>query len=991
MLEVRLIGKFEIKYDGKPVIISSRAAQSIFAYLILNAGTSYRREKLAGMFWPDATEETARAYLRHELWSIRKAFPPQSKVEYLIANDINISFDAFTEYWLDVTVLTNVREAASIEELINALSVFHGELLPGFYDDWVIQEREHLQAVYEKKIARLLELLEKEKCWSEILEWAEHWISFGQAPEAAFRYLMIAYNALGDRSKVTSTYERCVQALRDLDIEPSEQTRALAFKRTPKLNIPIPLTSFIGREVELKEVADLFSKSRLVTLTGSGGVGKTRLAIQVVAEVLNMFPDGVWFLDLAPLSDPTLVPNTLAAMLGLRESRELPITDLLINYFRSRTALVIFDNCEHLIGPCAQLINSLLTSCEHLSILATSREALRVSGEIPFRVPSLEIPKSDIEFAIDEISSLESVKLFAERAAVASPGFAIGPQILLVIAQICQRLDGIPLAIELAAARTNMLTVEQISKRLDDRFNLLTGGSRTDLPRHQTLRATIEWSYDLLSEKERLLFRCLAVFVGGWTLEAAEEVCSGKDIEVGEVLDLLFQLVNKSLVLVESRESLVRYRRLETIRQYAREKLKDSDEEENIRDRHLKYFLQLSEQAETALRGPTQIEWMSRLNDERDNIRAALEYAAKNNDVEAGLYLSGRLGRFWEGFDLKEGTRWLDEFLGRSESTTMHQARAKALCVKGGFLGFMQQFDEAISAAQECLALYRICGDHEGEVDGLLLLGSNLDVTKNLELTQQALALARSRGDVWRQAKALDSLGWNYAGDERFAYWEEAITLFQQSGDWRSLAVTLSVFGNFVMLHGNLEVAQKRLDEAGRLNDQLKDKIVEADLLYAYGRMAMIRGEYNQARVYLEEELKVVEELGALMGSLWCRAHLGYLALHEGNLTEARSIFAETTHNFQKDQNVIGVVFSLEGMARLYIIVSKSKIAARLIGWTDEARKKIGDTRPLLEQADVDKIIAACYAKMGEVAFSKAYDEGKKMTLDEAVALALED
>jgi hypothetical protein len=340
--------------------------------------------------------------------------------------------------------------------------------------------------------------LEKEQRWQDLLEWAERWISLGQSLEAPYRALMVAYDVLGDHSKVTSTYERCKQALLQLDLEPSEQTRVLVFKRNPKIKIPIPLTSFIGREKELKEVTGLFSKSRLITLTGSGGMGKTRLAIQVTAEVLDLFPDGIWLLDLAPLTDPSVVPNTLASLLGVRESGEIVVTELLINFFRSRTALIIFDNCEHLIDASAQLINLLMIYCENLSILATSRETLRVSGELPYRVPSLQIPKPNTEFNFLEISSMEAVKLFVARAAVASPRFVLSQQNAIPVAQICQQLDGIPLALELAAARTNVLTVEEILQHLNDRFNLLTYGLRSVLPRHQTLRATIEQGVKLV-------------------------------------------------------------------------------------------------------------------------------------------------------------------------------------------------------------------------------------------------------------------------------------------------------------------------------------------------------------------------------------------------------------------------------------------------------------------------------------------------------------
>jgi predicted ATPase len=307
----------------------------------------------------------------------------------------------------------------------------------------------------------------------------------------------------------------------------------------------------------------------------------------VVGDVMNRFPDGIWFLDLAPLQDAALIPQTLAHILGLKEAVDADIstTNQLIDFFRSRTSLVIFDNCEHLIDACARLVHALLSACQHLSILATSREALRVAGEIPYRVPSLEIPELDVTSSIQSLERIESVRLFLERARAEVPGFALTRENGFAIAQVCKRLDGIPLAIELAAARTQVLTVEQILKRLDDRFNLLTGGIRTALPRQQTLWATLEWSYNLLSEKERTLFRRLAVFTGGWTLDAAEKVCSQDGIQSEEVLDMLAQLVNKSLVMIDTTTGEPRYRRLETIRQFAREQLTKATESARLQDR----------------------------------------------------------------------------------------------------------------------------------------------------------------------------------------------------------------------------------------------------------------------------------------------------------------------------------------------------------------------------------------------------------------------
>ena len=995
MLEVRLIGTFEVKWDNKPVTISSRTAQSLLAYLLLNAGKSYRREKLAGMFWPEATEKKARAYLRNELWHLRKAIPSN---DFLISDDIGIGFNLDTDYWLDSESLLKLNDTSSADELIVALTNYTGELLPSFYDEWILHEREHLQAVYEQKMGRLLELLESDKRWNEILEWAEHWISFGQGPEAAYQYLMIAYNALGDHVRVTSTFERCRKALRTLDLDPSEQTRALAFKRNSKLNVPIPLTSFVGREKELEEVAGLLSKSRLVTLTGSGGVGKTRLAVQIVAEVFDRFPDGVWFLDLAPLSDSTLVPNTLASLLGFREAggSNIPIITMLINYFHSRTALVIFDNCEHLIDSCAILIYSLLTSCEKLSVLATSREILRVSGEISYRVPSLEIPKLSSKYTIENMMGIESVKLFTERASAATSGFAIDRANLLVIAQICQRLDGIPLAIELAATRVDVLTVKQIYKRLDNRFTFLAGGPRTATSRHQTIRATIEWSYNLLSVPEQVLFRRLAVFVGGWTLDAAERVCTEDGIEYSEILNLLSKLVNKSLIIAQSGESETRYRRLETIRQFAGEKLAESGEVEHFRWRHMKYFLELTSMADSELYGREQFTWLQRLEAEQENLRAALEWADKT-DIEAGLCLSSSLLRFWENMDFREGKYWLVKSLQKPESHNYKRARARALCAYGWISVGLQELDAARSSATECLLLNREIGDQLGELDGLLLLAwISPEWKQNWHLNHQALELAQRLGDIRREATASWQLGWLYQrldwSDEEgrdFVYWwERSASLSRGLGDWRLLSWTLSTLGFFLVLNGENDSAKKYLDESNIWYRKFHMSRPPSHLLSAYGQIALIRGDFKEARTYFLKLISIHELAGSREGLLWTRARLGYVALQEANFVEAHQIFEDTVRDFQNDGRVIGVVYVLEGIARLFMSTNKNESAARLIGWANAMREEINDARPLLEEAEIDKTITKCIAKMGKAKFSRAYNTGKEMTLEEAVVYA---
>ena len=546
MLKVRLLGKFEVSSDGQIVTINSRPAQSLFAYLILSAGTAHRREKLAGLLWPDSLEATARDNLRHALWRIRRALPSNPKIEYLHTDDLSISFNASADYWLDAAELEKLSDSSSTDELMNVLSEYQGELLPGFYDEWVVLEREHLHSIFEHHMARLMSLLQDGGRWLDILDWGERWIKLGQKPEPAYRALMSAHAVMGDMSKVAATYERCVKSLGELGIEPSEQTKQLykdlksgkeipiAESTSPKplaikevsSTIPVPLTSFIGREKELKEIVKLLSSSRLVTLTGSGGVGKTRLAIQTANDSIKKFKDGVFWVGLVGLSDENLIPQEITQSLNLREFPNAQLIEVLKTYLKSKDILLVIDNCEHLIRACAMYAEQLLAACPKLKILATSIEALGLINETTWQVPSLPLPETQGSLSLKELQGFASIKLFVERASIAKTGFTLNEKNAPSVAQICHRLDGIPLAIELAAARIKMLSVDEIAARLDDRFSLLTSGSRTAIPRHQTLRATIDWSHDLLVEPERILFRRLSVFAGGFTLEAVEAVCS---------------------------------------------------------------------------------------------------------------------------------------------------------------------------------------------------------------------------------------------------------------------------------------------------------------------------------------------------------------------------------------------------------------------------------------------------------------------------------
>lgn len=474
-------------------------------------------------------------------------------------------------------------------------------------------------------------------------------------------------------------------------------------KRVPT-NLPIPLTSFVGREKERKDVENLISKYRLVTLTGSGGVGKTRLALQIGEELSDAFPNGVWFVDLSPLNDPGLVPQTVLKTLGLIEQQGKSTWQILLDFLRERNLLIILDNCEHLICACAQLAKELLSQCAALKILATSREALGVEGEIAWRVPSLSSPDPAKPPGLERLIQYESVRLFMDRAALAKPYFKANKENAPSLVKICQYLDGIPLAIELAAAKINILSPEQISNRLEDRFRLLTGGGRTVLERHQTLRATIDWSYNLLSANEQALFKRLSVFAGGWTLEAAESVCADEDttakiaLKAEDILELLGQLVNKSLVITDERRGEFRYRLLDTIRQYAHEELLKSGDASQVQKHYLDFFVKLAEEAELQLMGKHQLIWLDRLESEMDNLRAALEWSMEEEHVAEGLRLAGALWRFWDVRNHRnEGRERLAALLSHRGALSQTRERAKALYAAGSLADI--QNDHATAGA----------------------------------------------------------------------------------------------------------------------------------------------------------------------------------------------------------------------------------------------------------------------------------------------------
>ena len=607
---------------------------------------------------------------------------------------------------------------------------------------------------------------------------------FGSAVNRAARIMSAAHGGqiILSQTVVDEVRERLPQAvtLRDLgsvrlkDLSSPERVYQLehpqlrrdfpslrSLETTPN-NLPQQLTSFVGREREVREIRRRLGSDRLLTLLGAGGLGKSRLSLQAAAEAMDDFPDGVWLAELAPLNDGRLVAQAAASALGIMELAGSPVIETLVRFVSDRTLLLILDNCEHLLDACAALAKALLQSGRNVKILASSREPLHVAGEACYPVPPLAVPDAESQATPTALTECDAVRLFVDRATAVQPAFCVTDRNAPAVAAICRHLDGIPLALELAAARVGALSVQNVAERLSDRFRLLTGGDRTAIPRQQTLRACIDWSYELLSERERALFRRLAVFAGDWTLQAAEGVGAGKAIDHSDVLDLLTHLVEKSLVELDVDRQ--RYRMLETVRQYALERLAESGEEDGVRAGHLGFFLALAEEAAPQLLGPDQSAWQIRLDLERENlIAASARCGSTPSEATRGLRLVAALQRYWINRGLLElGYRLTEEALGRPGAKERDATRGRALFCAGFLAYTLGHLLEALAYGNESLSVARELGDARRVTDGLLLTGIAAHACGESATARrrfvEARELAQAHGEKIRFAYALRGL-----------------------------------------------------------------------------------------------------------------------------------------------------------------------------------------------------------------------------------------
>lgn len=787
----------------------------------------------------------------------------------------------------------------------------------------------------------------------------------------------------GERSAALRVYQALSAALAlDLDLAPGDEIESLrgrllaqdtalpgtmqrprATQTTAPTTLPAPLTSFIGRGWEQREVRELLATTRLLTLIGPGGCGRTRLALEVARALVDTYPDGVWLVELAALRDAALVPWAAADALGVQEQPGRTLEATLRDVLRPRRMLLVLDNCEHLIAGCAALAAALLEGCPDLRILATSREPLRSAGEMVWHVPPLSVPPAAVSPQPASLLRFETVRLFVERARASRPDFTVTAGNARAVLQVCQRLDGLPLAIELAAARLAVLPVDAVAARLDDCFALLTGGSRGAPPRQQTLRATMAWSYGLLAAEEQRLLRRLAVFTDGCTLVAAAAVCVDEGVPDPVLLDVLGGLISKSLVTLEERASVGRYRLLEMVRQYGWERLEEAGETGEVRDRHLEWCLALAEQAEPALTGPDQGRWQQGLEQERENLRSALGWARARGAIDHGLRLAGALWRFWWAQGLaSEGRAWLEGLLpleaSAADRVPTPSVRAKALSAAAALATEQGDHDRAATLAEDGVRLYRRLGDTAGAARALGIAGTVAlrqgDAARATALYEECLAVHRTLGDLRASASLLNNL---------------AIVARDQGDDARATALFTD------------SLALKRT---------LGDKRGIAFTLLNLGEVALDLGDYMRASAVLDESLALLreqDERGAIPSVL---NNLGDVARYQGDLGQAIILYKQSLTLYRAMGNRQDAGECLEGLAAVAGAQGQPHYAARLLGAAAALRAAMHIPLPVVDRAAHDRIVAAARTALGDDAFAAAWAAGQALPLEQAIDEALQ-
>ncbi len=939
MLAVKLLGQFNIQLDDQPIEIPSRPAQTLFAYLALHPGTAFRREMLAGLVWPEANEANARSNLRHALWRIRKALGEQVGQNYFPADDLTLAFSPDPGCWIDAVLVGGKIDAGptprTLEEQVAA---YQGELLPGFYDDWITIEREHLQSAFESKIETLIDRLCGEKHWPDVIEWAEHWIKFGTAPEPAYRALMTAHARSGHKAKAKEAYQRCIEALqREFGVEPSEETQALYQQLTttrplsgtivaptfaaPRNNLPTPATPLIGRESELAEITQRLVNDpdcRLLTLVGPGGIGKSRLALQAAAQLLEYFADGTFFVSFEAITAAAaFAPTILQTLSSAIQDQKDPHAQL-IDYVHDKQLLLILDNLEHLLEGAA-LIGEVLAAAPAIKIIVTSRERLHLQWEWLYEVQGLSYPRESAE----AVENYSAVQLFLQTAQRMRAHFSLADEQAHVI-RICQLVEGMPLGIEMAASWVRVLTCRDIVQQIERNLDMLAQ-KLSDVPtRHLSVRAAFEYSWNLLAPEEQAAFVQLAVFPGGFRREAAEKVARAP-------LSSLFSLVDKSLLRVSATG---RYDMHRLLHQYVSEKLVQSSRGADVQTRLLNYYLDYARQSQHDY---------AALEEERINLMACMEVAHHNWQAQIVLDYAEALsealfarGRF---SDARQVFEWACE---AAQAHDDDQKLAKYLRQWGEACIEQGDYEEAEQRLQSCMQLINRADDRQAVADTqyhlarVAIFRSDYAKAKQLLLDShcifdqlqdmvglaqtfhqqarlwyytsnfiEAESTARQALELWRQhdapSRCIRTL--NLLADialhgmqklaEAESYCQQALTLCEQLQDQSNKTTLLYTLAEVYRRQGRLREARAEADTSLILAKQIGDRKSQA---HAYFRLSEIDGDaknYAPALNEAQRSFRLCLDLQDLWGAVYVQAHIGDLHAALQQFEPARTHWAE--------------------------------------------------------------------------------------------------
>ena len=757
-------------------------------------------------------------------------------------------------------------------------------------------------------------------------------------------------------------------------------------------NFPVQLTSFIGREKQISEIKKILENSRLVTLLGSGGSGKTSLALQIGADMIDEFTNGVFITEFANITDKSLLLQIVMNTHNIKEVKGQTQEKAITDFLKDREILLILDNCEHLIHECAKLAESLLTNCPKLKIIATSREVLNCLGENRYRVPSLTLPDPDHDYSLDELTQFEAVRLFIERAHSLNQNFKVTDENAPALIRICYQLDGIPLAIELAAARIKVLSAEKICEKLGDRFKLLTGGKRTALPRQQTLKAMVDWSYDLLSEKEKIMLQRSTVFSGGWTPESAEKICSDDIIDYSEIPDLLVNLTDKSLIKLLDNDNKVRFFMLETIKKYGDELLTSSGSKEALKEKHFNYFYNLARNSLERFIGPEQKTWINKFDSENENLRDSLNWALKNIP-ELSVEMTVDMAKFWE---LRSQFTEALEFLKKCSEYTESSDKiwkAKTLYWTGFFLTNQGNYSEAKIYMKKSLDIFKELKDKEGEALALMHFATiglfESDYENLFSNSEKSLAISMEihnknfiAQNLQNTALGLMQLGKHNEAREKL---DESLLLYRELNDTVQLAKIIGNIGALYYLEGNFEKSLVSLEESLQLRYEIGDRHGISIALSNLGSVAYMQKDFDKSEIYLKKSLVIIRELGDKRVCVTAINTLGNIALDKGNLTAAFDLFRESIIIAMDLGDNYSIAKGFEGYSNILIKQKRyaegCKIASRYISVLKATNKNLIEGE--LERIEVTKNIFK--ENLSEDEFKRLWNEGEIMSNENAL------